>query len=418
MWSSSQGGGEKNSGFWGFANGAISSIKASSESLGKELNEFSQQLTKETSEIQKELAEKKRKREEEEVEEQPEEEVVTGYESEDGLEANNDLDGLGDNIEHGLHGINDALENGLDTLATKLEDISGSIWSSIGGVLADPSLVSNTDTSANAPEKDELEGALRKLQASVNTYTTEPVLSTPEEAEKYKILQRDFNERYEEFWSNEIISLLTNSTVRQLYDKLVPDEVSEELFWCRFVFRQQTLEAREKRRKELATKLEDREKQEDLDELAWDDDDEDNADEVEYEGDEIEVDTSEVKGEHTTTGEGDNSAKLESDERSGVLLQEMEKSHIEDETEENISDTVNDTGDANTNSECEQKDESASPSESPPPHKDDNGSDSTQSSWEVLQDKETEKSEAKTKPHTNNANDDDDDEDEGWDAWE
>lgn len=235
---------------WDFASGALSKLKDQTakaiETTKKDFNEFGSALNTETKDMDMSTAA-----------------LMAGVGTSDVLCVENEEENKekpkaalgggdeGDQIDKGpgmmdrADQLGDQLEEGLEQLSSKLEKVGDTMWAALPSVFGalGPTLPSKEGSpSSGGGSSSSFTSELKRLQSDKGTFLKD---AAPEDSAAFDVLMTDFTDRYEEFWSNEIISLLVDASVRKLYDELVPSEVSEELFWCRYVFKRRALEDKE-----------------------------------------------------------------------------------------------------------------------------------------------------------------------------
>lgn len=124
---------------------------------------------------------------------------------------------------------------------------------------------------------DRLQAQLHALASDASTYTQEPDPSD-HLAEDWTswLAHLDLDSRQGEI--SEL--MINNSTVRRMYSKLVPAEVSHKLFWARYFYKVHLIEKQEVKRQVLKKRAE-QAKEEDDQDINWDDDDDIQPDLVE-----------------------------------------------------------------------------------------------------------------------------------------
>ncbi|KAH7517173.1 hypothetical protein FEM48_Zijuj09G0034300 [Ziziphus jujuba var. spinosa] len=128
----------------------------------------------------------------------------------------------------------------------------------------------STQQSLNSKRYSRFDAQVRAIQGDTSTYCEEP-----EDLDDYNKFKLGFvlDEK-----SEEIDGLLEeNTSMRSIYEKVVPDTVDRQTFWCRYFFRVHKLKQAEDLRAKLVKRAISREEEEE--ELSWDVDDEDDDDE-------------------------------------------------------------------------------------------------------------------------------------------
>jgi len=263
-------GGDAGESLWGFASKFAATVKEKSnqfsDAIKKDMNEFSSALTQETSEVKKEIQELKEQRRvawEAEVKARRD----RGEKEPDFEEwLDSQLDQLGKNVEEGLGQVAQNLEKATGKVMNSALTILPAVFGMTGEDGEPLGSISAGGSSSVSTFQQELD----LLQCDKTTYTSDP---GEEYSVAFQAVRKDFQERNETFWSEEVTKFLTVEAVAQLYDQLVPDSVAEEDFWCRYIFYRQCLQERDEKRRKLVMRLDEQNKEEDDDDLTWDDDD-------------------------------------------------------------------------------------------------------------------------------------------------
>lgn len=136
---------------------------------------------------------------------------------------------------------------------------------------------SNRGYSASAIQ-DRYENELKALQLSEATYLSDPLL-----ADEFAKWQEAFDPDANKAAISEL--LIENSSMRLIYSKLVPAQISNDQFWCRYFFKANVFEEEHRKRIKLLERVKDataanKEEQEDKEGAAdWDEDENEDLDE-------------------------------------------------------------------------------------------------------------------------------------------
>jgi len=116
---------------------------------------------------------------------------------------------------------------------------------------------------------DRLQAQLHALASDTSTYTQEPDPSD-QLSEDWTSWLAHLNLDSRQGEISELV--INNATVRRMYGKLVPAEVSHKLFWARYFYKVHLIEKQEMKRQVLKKRAEQTKEEEDQD-INWDDDD-------------------------------------------------------------------------------------------------------------------------------------------------
>ncbi|CAL9048945.1 uncharacterized protein LOC103978887 [Musa acuminata AAA Group] len=162
--------------------------------------------------------------------------------------------------------------------ARAFRDLDGSVWRGTGEEAVetgDDSGPTNTVSSSRRYSRFDVE--LLTVQSEVRTFSEDP-----EEAEDFSKWRSEFDLVEKE---EEIENLCReNGALLRLLNKLVPGVVEYETFWFRYYYRVRKLKQAEDARAKLVRRMIRRE--EELEELSWEVDDDDEGDEEELETEE------------------------------------------------------------------------------------------------------------------------------------
>lgn len=250
--------------FWGALNTLKEKSLSAIETTKKDFSEFGSAFSNETKEIREEVKEALKAV----TESEPAEEDAPDAERSQGTETTQQPSGPG-----ALARAEEKLTDNLEKLSQEVEHLAEKVWG--GAVTLLPTIFGMTSSTDDpVTEASEQKGRLtqdqelKALQANSLTFTG-PI--EPENTEAFEKLTQDFSDRYETFWEGEVTSMLANPLLRAHYDQLVPETLSEDAFWCNYLFRKQALELKYQRKLQLESRLA---QKDDFSDLQWDDDEE------------------------------------------------------------------------------------------------------------------------------------------------
>lgn len=259
-----EGGGGGFTSFWGALNTLKEKSLSAIETTKKDFSEFGSAFSNETKEIREEVKEALKAV----TESEPAEEDAPEAERSQGTESAQQPSGPG-----ALARAEEKLTDNLEKLSQEVEHLAEKVWG--GAVTLLPTIFGMTSSTDDpVTEASEQKGRLtqdqelKALQANSLTFTG-PI--EPENTEAFEKLTQDFSDRYETFWEGEVTSMLANPLLRAHYDQLVPETLSEDAFWCNYLFRKQALELKYQRKLQLESRLA---QKDDFSDLQWDDDEE------------------------------------------------------------------------------------------------------------------------------------------------
>ncbi len=126
-------------------------------------------------------------------------------------------------------------------------------------------------TSSTIQERYETE--LKAIQLSESTYL---FAGENNDAAEYAAWQESFDCEANKTLISDL--LIENSSMRLIYSKLVPGQVSNEVFWCRYFYRMSLFEEEQKKRIKLLERVKEANLSTDVAEeegTGWDDEDDD-----------------------------------------------------------------------------------------------------------------------------------------------
>lgn len=126
----------------------------------------------------------------------------------------------------------------------------------------------NNRLKTSSTVQERYENELKSIQLNENTY-----LLDPEQSDEYEKWKENFNSET----NKSIISdlLIENSSMRLIYSKLVPAQISNDQFWCRYFFKTNLFEEEQKKRIKLLERVKDMNNEEET--LNWEEDEDDDT---------------------------------------------------------------------------------------------------------------------------------------------
>ncbi|KAF3457233.1 hypothetical protein FNV43_RR01890 [Rhamnella rubrinervis] len=180
-------------------------------------------------------------------------------------------------------------QESLESVGQAIDDIGSTVWKSTAGIIAHgrdallaselhssdnnnddednkkQQLSSSSSRSLNLKPYSRFEAQVRAIQSDKDTY-----LEEPEDLKNYEDWKSEFALDNK---GNEIENLMReNEAIGEIYEKIVPDKIEHESFWCRYFYRVHRLKEAEDARAKLVKRAISGEDDEDL---SWDFDDDD-----------------------------------------------------------------------------------------------------------------------------------------------
>lgn len=183
----------------------------------------------------------------------------------------------------------------------------------------------------SATASNRYENELKAIQLDENIY-----LSDPEEAEEFTKWKESFNP--DDFKATVSDLLIENSSMHLIYSKLVPAQLSNDQFWCRYFYRINIFEEEQKKRIKLLERVKEATNMTTDETVNWDEDDSDNEDDKTInESPKKVTDENNEKEPEVESNENESSKESKVNSVEDEISSEIEKIVIDKETKEIVT---------------------------------------------------------------------------------